>query len=165
MTLRRYTILGLFALLIAGLLGTSHARAGDNSSGVATLSDSKLNQIESNLIRTLESNVPGWQASAAQVIRDVKARVPEYDFARSIIPLMRILKDESQESGVRQMATLTLYEIGSERGAFAIEREAKFCDQPQLKRLCTWLTYARLEKRLAANAPYSGAEQLITEKR
>jgi hypothetical protein len=165
MSLCRGTILDLLALLIVGLVVTGSGRAADDNSGPVPLSVSKLNLIENNLIQTLESNVPRWQASAAQVIRDLKARVPEYGFARSIIPLMRILKDDSQESGLRQMAALTLHEIGSARGAFAIEREAKFCGDAQLKRLCTWLAYSRVEKSRAAIAPPSGAEQLITETR
>ena len=163
MNARRCTILGSFVLSILVLCGPTLVLADIGTGRAVDLSNSKLNQIENNLIAALESASPTLQASAAQVIRDIKASKPGYDFARSIIPLMRILKDENQELGVREMAALTLHEIGSDRGDFAIERESAFCTQPHLKRLCTWLTYAKVKGDLAAlKASNSDSLQFIS---
>ena len=113
------------------------------------LTNAKLEQIETNLIMALESNYPSLEASAAQVIRDLKVRVPEYNFSRSIIPLMRTLKDENMDARVRQVAALALHDIDTERGDYAIEREARFSDQQQLRHLCWFLVNERVRERLA----------------
>lgn len=144
MKTRRYASLVLALALIVALFGLSQSRADEQTAGNLAFSKAKLDLIEANLVVALESNCPCLQASAAQVIRDVKAKAPEHNFSRSIIPLMRILKDEKAEVRVRQVAALTLHEIQSTRGDYAIQREAMFSDQPQLKRLCWWLTYDRV---------------------
>ena len=162
METRRYTALTFIAVSFAALCGVNRGFADQGSVTSTRLSQEQLTVVESNLIVALKSDSPGLQASAAQVIRDIKARVPEYDFARSIIPLMGILKDNDKDPGVRGIAALTLHEIGSDRGDFAIKQESRFCSQPQLRRLCTWLTYARVNGDLAAmTASNAGSSKLI----
>lgn len=131
-------------LLVAAIFFATAALAGEPTNSSSPFSDARVKTIESNLIAALESNSPTLQASAAQVIRDLKQSAPEYNYSRSVIPLMRILKDESADAGVRQVVALALHEIGSERGDYAIKKEGLLSHEQQLKRLCLWLTYARM---------------------
>ena len=74
--------------------------------------DAKLQAIELNLQLALENGNYGVQASAAQVVREVKALVPRYEFYSLVIPLMRIAKDgTTQPEATRIVATLALHDL------------------------------------------------------
>jgi HEAT repeat protein len=105
-----------------------------------------LKRIEKNLVLGIESSSPSLQASAALVLKQVKSVAPEYGFSSAIIPLMRILKDEQRETNVRIAAALSLQDLKSERGDFAIQRTAQFADNGRVKHICSWLTYQRLKE-------------------
>jgi hypothetical protein len=138
-------IMKRFAVLTTTIMmgwATLHA-AGSTYSDDRRFTDEKLQAIEKNLQRALESDNFGLQTSAEQVIRDVKALVPQYEFSSLVIPLMRILKDESAASPNRILAALALHELGSERGDYAIRRVGELSDIRQLKHVCAWLTYSR----------------------
>ena len=111
------------------------------------LTKEKLALIEENLLRALESKSVGIWIGGAQVVRELKLKSPEYDFSKLIIPLMRILKDKQADRAARIMAALALYDINSERGNFAIERESQFDDDALFKTVCVNLTETRAAKK------------------
>ena len=148
MNTRRPTIVGTALILVVLLLAVPAYSAEPTTDHASPLA-ANIDRIESSLVMGLETNCACLQASAAQVIRDLKAQVPDHSFSKSIIPLMRILKDENINVRVRQIAALALHEIGSGRGDFAIEREAQFSDHQQLRHLCRSLLNERVRERLA----------------
>jgi hypothetical protein len=138
--MKRFTI--LIATII--LAWTSVHAAGDTYSNDPRFTDEKLQAIEQSLQQALENGGSGLQASAAQVVRDVKALVPRYEFSCLVIPLMRIVKDESAQPASRILAALALHELESERGDFAIKRVGEFTAARQVKRVCVSLTHERM---------------------
>ena len=133
-------VVGLVATVLA--LWTS-GHGGNTYSDDPRFTDEKLQAIEKSLQHALESGNFGIQTSAAQVVRDVKALAPRYEFSGLVIPLMRIVKDESAEPAKRILAALALHELGSARGDFAIKRVGELTDVKQLKHICVWLAYSR----------------------
>jgi hypothetical protein len=131
----------LFAIFIANI-----GFAKDPTTTDPRFTEEKLKRIEKNLVLAMESSSPSLQASAALVLKQVKTNVPEYGFSSTIIPLMRILKDEQREANVRIAAALSLQDLKSERGDFAIQRTAQFADNGRVKHICSWLTYQRLKE-------------------
>ena len=131
----------LFAILIANF-----GFAKDPNTTDPRFSEEKLNRIEKNLVLAMESSMPSLQASAALVLKQVKSIAPEYGFNSAVIPLMRILKDEQGETNVRIAAALSLQDLKSARGDFAIQRSAQFSDNDRVKHICSWLTYQRLKE-------------------
>lgn len=117
--------------------------AANTYSNDPRFTDEKLQAIEKSLEHGLESGNFGVQTSASQVVRELKGLVPQYEFSRLIIPLMRIAKDEDARPANRILAILALHELGSERGDFAIKRVGEFTDVKQVKHICLWLSYAR----------------------
>lgn len=146
MALHRYWLLAVVIVLAGGLIGAGTAFATSEDEYVLNLSEAQLNVIEQNLVQALESNSPGLQASAAQIIRNVKKSRPEFKFSRSVIPLMGIVKNETSDTGARIVAALALHELKTARGDFAIMRIAKFSDNRRIQHLCTWLTYTRAKE-------------------
>ena len=102
-----------------------------------------LDVIERNLAMGLNTRSPGVQASASQVIRDLKTLMPEQDFSLLVIPLMRIVKNEDAETQVRMIATLALHELNSLRGDFAITQLARFTSNTRVQHLCGWLAHGK----------------------
>lgn len=109
----------------------------------AKFSEKHLRMIEASLVNALENPSPAVQASAAKVLKEIKAYASQYSFSRTIIPLMRILKDDEADLQARLSAAVALHVLGSGRGDFAISREALFTDVPRVKTLCSWLTHQR----------------------
>lgn len=108
----------------------------------------KLALIEDNLLLGLASESPGVRATAALTLRQLKEAAPDYSFSRSIIPLMRIVKDENCDVVCRITASLALHSLGSARGDYAIRMTGYFTETSRIKQLCENLAYARtLEKR------------------
>lgn len=131
----------LSLLFVAGACGILLAEEPSTSN--ITLSQEKLELIERNLVVCLESNIPSLQASAAIVLRQVREIVPDYSFGLSVIPLMRLVKDDFYEETVRLAAGLALHELKSARGDFAIARAAKFEENQRVKKLYVPMTYER----------------------
>jgi hypothetical protein len=111
--------------------------------------------IEQNLAIGLSTHNAGLRASASQVVRDLKALLPNQEFSLLVIPLMGIVKDGSADIQVRMIGALALHDLRSAKGDFAIERLARFESNPRLKNLCTWLTYERLSQRENVASPIS----------
>ena len=140
----KQSFVAAFCLVAGGLLCAAPAFAGESESYVESMPKARVDLIEPNIVNALESGIPGMQADAAQLIRDLNRIRPEESFSSCVIPLMAILKNEQEEGPVRILAALALDQIGSARGEFAIERMATFTSDPQVKYVCTWLAYERI---------------------
>ena len=136
----------MITVLLFAIFIVNNGFAKDPTTTDPRFTEEKLKRIEKNLVLAIESSSPSLQASAALVLKQVKTNVPEYGFTSAIIPLMRILKDEQRETNVRIAAALSLQDLKSERGDFAIQRTAQFADNVRLKHICSWLTYQRLKE-------------------
>jgi hypothetical protein len=130
-------------LVAAGLFLAVPAFAQGNDDYVASLSQDKLHVIEANIVNALTSDIPGMQADAAQLIRDLKNQRPEQEFSSCIVPLMAIVKNEGADDANRILAAFALDQLESPKGYFAITRTALFTDSPKVKYICTWLAYER----------------------
>ncbi len=133
-------------IVVAVLSLTMTARTQTDSAqatGGEEWSDEKLAQIEENLVRDLESPSVGVCIGGAQTAREMKKHVPGYDFSRIIIPLMRIVKDEDADRAARIVAALTLNDLRSERGDFAISREGEMSKDEIFKSFCANLARVR----------------------
>ncbi|HCV44305.1 MAG TPA: hypothetical protein DGH68_12525 [Bacteroidetes bacterium] len=119
---------------------------GGSKSDAARFKGATVDAIEKSLVMALKSPSPGVQASASQVIRDLKGLLPEEKFSLVTIPLMGIVKDENADAAVRIVAALALHDLESGMGDFAIERTAQFTDNERMKHVCLWLTYERLRE-------------------
>ena len=132
----------LLFLLLAVFTG-SLVFASEGPIANLSLNQEKIQLIERNLIIGLESNIPTLQASAALVLRQVKAMAPQYEFSLGVIPLLRLVRTEGLDATVRMAAALALHDLNSARGDFAIARIAKYEDNPRVKKLFQALTYDR----------------------
>ena len=121
------------------------APAGAPATPVFT--EEKIALIEDNLFKDLESGNVGVVIGGTQTVREMKKAVPNHDFSKLIIPLMRIVKDEDADRAERILAALALDEIDSERGNFAISREAEMSSDEIFKALCANLTQAKEAKK------------------
>lgn len=117
-----YAVLGGTALII-GL-----ARADGPPTSEVRQNGQNIGKVERNIVSALESRIAGLEASAALTLRDLKVRMPEADFSRTVIPLMQIVKDEGENPRVRVAAALALHELHTATGDFAISRAALFTD-------------------------------------
>jgi len=133
----------MVGVLLAMAGGAGTARAADPDGLRAWMTDDKLARIERSLVVALETPCCGAQASAAQTVRDLKALLPEADLEGTVIPLMRIVKNEDAEMPSRVMAALALHELRDGRGDYAIAGMARFSGDERLARTCKWLMYER----------------------
>lgn len=140
--------------------------AGETEERVRSYSDKHLRLIERNLVVALESGVACMAADAALVLRDLKRIRPEQSFTSAVIPLMRILKNDECRCGCRVAAALALHQLQSERGDFAIEREAQFSSSRYVRHICRWLAYERTnEKTLRPGKPLEEEKNLAAHQR
>jgi hypothetical protein len=130
-------------LLAAGLLFAAPASASEGGEYIASLSQQRIDLIEENIVVALKSGIPGVQADAAQLVRDLKDLRSEQEFSACVVPLMAIVKNEDADQSARILAALALDRLESEMGSFAISRTAQFTDNPRVKYVCTWLAYER----------------------
>jgi hypothetical protein len=113
------------AVLAAGL--TTTGLAGDKPD---LGSQAKYDQAEMNLLIGLKSDNLGLRESAADMLGEIKSD-------RAVIPLMKMLRDDPQESS-RIVAALSLCRIGDARGVFAVKRATKFDDSKIVQQRCAW---------------------------
>jgi hypothetical protein len=116
---------------------------------------STVDAIERSLSMALRTPSSGMQASASQVLRDLKVLLPDQEFSLLVIPLMGIVKDEDADVAVRMVAALALHDLQSGKGDFAIQRVAQFTKNERMKHLCSWLTFERIQK--SPSAPKTSA--------
>ena len=135
------SFLAALCLVAGGLLVTAPAFAGESDDYVSALPQQKFDLIELNIVNALQSGIPGMQADAAQLVRDLNNARPDISFSGCVIPLMAILKNEDAECSARILAALALDQLNSPTGDFAVSRTASFTSNPRLAYVCTWLTY------------------------
>jgi len=152
---------GNYAIVISAIaiVAITASLYGGQGGGETWFKGATIDAIEQNLAIALQTPSAGMQASASQVIRDLKSLLPDQEFPRLVIPLMAIVKDEGADVPARMVAALALHELQSSKGDFAIERVAQFTGNERMKHLCSWLTYQRLQK----DAPASKAADLVVE--
>ncbi len=145
--MKQHTI--ILALLTIGIISllAGHTSATAQQCGAVPVggpAEQKLDAIEENLVLALgRDDVPGLQASAALVLRDVIRCAPGFGFNSSTIPLMRIVKGEQFDHASRIAAALALYELDSNIGDYAIKRTAEFTSDAQMKHICQALAAER----------------------
>jgi hypothetical protein len=100
-------------------------------------SQAQLDRIEKGIARGLENKEAAQQIDAAMLLHRVLGQVPAHEWDRCIIPLMHILNGENNDASARLLAAMVLHELRSERGDFAISRNALFTDDQRVKRYCT----------------------------
>lgn len=140
--MKRSTISILAALLLVAAITATAATKTDE----VWFKGSTVDAIEKSLAMALRTPSPGMQASASQVVRDLRVLLPDQDFSLLIIPLMAIVKNEDAEASIRMVAALALHDLKSGKGDFAIQQMARFTRSERLKHLCSWLTYERLQQ-------------------
>ena len=159
------SIVAAFCLIAGGVLCTAPAFAGQGDDYIGSLPQQKVDLIEQNIVNALQSDIPGMQADAAQLVRDLRSLRPEQPFADCVIPLMALVKNEDVDSGARILAALALDKLDNPTGHFAISRMASFTSDPRLKHVCSWLAYERKtgrhteEKGIASFEPLQEGEE------
>ena len=113
----------------------------------ALYSQTQIDRIEQSIAKGLESDAAAQQIDAAMMLHRVLGLVPVRDWDRCIIPLMRILNGEHNEPSARVLAAMVLHELRTERGDFAISRNALFTDDARVKRYCMILARTRLAEK------------------
>jgi hypothetical protein len=107
----------------------------------------QIAKIEKILIKGFQSNDPEVLRNTTCTVRRLRQLAPEYGWDKCIIPLMHVLNAEEHDATARVIAAGILHELQTERGDFAISRNAQFSDDARVKRYCAILAKVRaLEK-------------------
>lgn len=85
-------------------------------------------RIVDNLLVGIKSENTGLKLSAL-------FQMGNYDTEKSVIELMRILKDDPKDEA-RITAALSLYKLGDARGIYAVKRAAIFDESPRVRKMC-----------------------------
>jgi len=120
------TISGFFSILVCTFLITGSAIA---SSPEKTKSNISIERIEDNLLEGLKSDNLGLRISTAYYLG-------EYKTERAVMPLIKMLHSEKEESA-RIQAALSLIKIGNAKGAFMVKQAAKFDNSKRVRNFCT----------------------------
>ena len=110
-------------------------------------SQAQVDRTERIIAKGLESPDTSEQVDAVMKLHRMCGIVPGHDWDRCIIPLMRILNGEDNQPPARLLAAMVLHELRTERGDFAISRNALFTEDARVKRYCTILTRTRLAEK------------------
>lgn len=130
----KYLLTGLMICTL--LLGTNSFASSPEKSK----SDINTELIEDNLLEGLNSNNLGLRISTAYYLG-------EYRTERAVIPLIKMLHSEKEESA-RIQAALSLIKIGSPKGVFMVKQAAKFDESRRVRNLCSKFYNAYKEKRV-----------------
>jgi len=136
----------LIAGFFVAVITFASSALGASKSDEVWFRGSTVDGIEKSLAMALRTPSPGMQASASQVIRDLRLLLPDQEFPLLVIPLMGIVKDEDADVSVRMVAALALHDLQSGKGDFAIQRVAQFTKNERMKHHCLWLTYEKVVK-------------------
>ena len=155
--MNRHQFVGLAALcvLVGGMVLAAPAMAQESDSPVVTASAEKMALIKENVAIALTGSIPGQQADAAQLVRDLRYLRPEQSYDEFIVPLMAILKDENADAGARILSALALDDLASGRGDFAIARTAQFTSDRQVKHVCSLLVTSHSKSQRSARSSIS----------
>lgn len=94
--------------------------------------------VVKSLLNGISSDNYGLRTSAAY-------QIGELQLSEAVIPLMRMLKNESHEEA-RIMAALSLFKIGDARGIFAVKQAIHFDESSRVSKMCEKLYFAYLTK-------------------
>ena len=133
----------LIVILAAGSMACTTLCAQQPIEG-SFYSQTQVDRIEMSIAKGLESNEPSKQFDAAMMLHRMRGLAPAHDWDRCVIPLMHILNGEDNQPSARVLAAMVLHELRTERGDFAISRNALFTDEARVRRYCTILTRTRL---------------------
>jgi|OpeIllAssembly_1097287.scaffolds.fasta_scaffold800264_1 HEAT repeat protein len=97
----------------------------------------KKEAVEANLLTGVQSANFGLRTSAAAMLGDLKS-------SQAVIPLMRMLRTESDERA-RVVAALALYKIGDPVGIYAVKMTGVLDDNARVRKLCA-LFYSAFEQ-------------------
>jgi HEAT repeat protein len=89
----------------------------------------KKEAVEANLLTGVQSANFGLRTSAAAMLGDLKS-------SQAVIPLMRMLRTESDERA-RVVAALALYKIGDPVGIYAVKMTGVLDDNARVRKLCS----------------------------
>ena len=124
------------SMICALLLGTNLFASSPEKSK----SDVNTELIEDNLLEGLNSNNLGLRISTAYYLG-------EYRTERAVIPLIKMLHSEKEESA-RIQAALSLIKIGDPKGVFMVKQAAKFDESRRVRNLCSKFYNAYTEKKV-----------------
>ncbi len=117
----------VIVILILAVSFTAIANEGVEKSN--TQPAFKKEAVEANLLNGVQSVNFGLRTSAAAMLGDLKS-------SQAVIPLMRMLRTESDERA-RVVAALALYKIGDPVGIYAVKMTGQLDDNERVKKLCT----------------------------
>ena len=103
----------------------------------------QIARIEKILIKGFQSDDPQALRNSTCTLRRLMQLAPNYDWTDCIIPLMHVLNAEEHDPTARVIAAGLLHVLGTERGDFAISRNAQFSDDLRVRRYCSILAKAR----------------------
>ena len=115
-------------LLVLFLLLVVSVSANTNNKETKTVN---TDLVIENLLQGTEFENLGLKTSAT-------IQLGNYDSDKSVIPLLKALKDDNNES-VRISAAISLYKLGNPRGIFAVKRAAKFDESERVRKICAKL--------------------------
>lgn len=103
-----------------------------------TMAD-QLPKIEQHFFETLKGAVPASRAQMLQDLRELEQVFPEYPFAKLLVPLEDVVKDEQTDGVSRTLAVLALDELHSDAGDAVIKQVANSSTDKGLQTLCNAL--------------------------
>ena len=122
-----FVLLSLF-LLMAGSLPARQSNP--------PLDERHIALITENLHNNLTTCCDEVKANTLQLLIDLDATHPEVPLDFAVLPVMRILKQHSDE-GMRILAAVALQHIGGERARYAVSRRALYDVSERVSRNCS----------------------------
>lgn len=122
-----FVFLSLF-LLMAGSLPARQSNP--------PLEERQIALITENLRNNLTTCCDEVKANTLQLLIDLDATHPEVPLDFAVLPVMRILKQHSDE-GMRILAAVALQRIGGERARYAVSRRALYDESERVSRNCS----------------------------
>lgn len=119
------TMMVTLSLMLAVAL-TATAVAGSGKSAPQPAFNKEV--VEANLLAGVQSENFGLRTSAAAMLGDLKS-------SQAVIPLMRMLRSESDERA-RVVAALALFKIGDPVGIYAVKQTGRLDDNDRVRKLC-----------------------------
>lgn len=120
----------VFLLLFLLMSGSLPARQSD-----PPLDERQIALIKENLTNNLTKCCDEVKANSLQLLIDLDATHPEVPLDFAVLPVMRILKQHSDE-GMRILAAVALQRIGGERARYAVSRRALYDESERVSRNC-----------------------------
>lgn len=112
-------------IVCALLIGTSSFAGTPENTSLKT----NVTLIEENLLQGINSENLGLKVSAAYYLG-------EYKTEKAVLPLMKMLHSEKNES-CRIQAALSLIKIGNPKGVFMVKQAAKFDQSERVRNMCS----------------------------